>query len=198
MNIVCLGCSYTAGMPDSYYSWPEKLADLRPKDTIYNLAVGGSSLLFSIYILEQIQKLINVDKIIFQITNPHRHTTFEEIKIEDSLIQNNNYIRLDPEIRRKQKILTITPANTKGKWTNDKEKVNWSLTFYKHYSKELGTLQHNIFVNYVKDISTISFAHSQTPKDAQTNIIDNSGHFNNIGHDIIADWINNELERNIY
>jgi len=198
MNIVCLGCSYTAGMPDNYYSWPEKLANLRPSDTIYNLAVSGTSLLFSIYILKQIQKIINVDKTIFQITNPHRQTSFEKIRIEDSFIQNKNYIRIDPDIRKKQKILTITPATTKGKWTENKEKIKWSLNFYKNYSKDLGLLQHNILDNYIKNVATFTFTYSEIPEYAQNNIIDSSGHFNNIGHNIIADWINNELERNIH
>ena len=198
MNIVCLGCSYTAGMPDSYYSWPEKLANLRPSDTIYNLAVGGTSLLFSIYILEQIQKIINVDKTICQITNPHRQTSLEKIKIEDSFIKNKNYIRLDPDIRVKQKILTITPATTKGKWTENKEKIKWSLNFYKNYSKDLGLLQHKILDNYIKNVSTFTFTYSEAPEYAQKNIIDSSGHFSDIGHNIIADWINNELERNIH
>lgn len=197
MNIACLGCSYTAGMPENdWYSWPEKLALIRSADNIYNLAVGGSSLLLSIYILEKFSKLINFDKIIFQVTHPHRWSNV--YNLDSTLNNKKNYYRLDPEIRSKGNIFTITPSDVQGSWSKVYEKINFAKRYYNYYSTDLGDLEHNILINYSKQKSNFVFEYDDIPKEAKESIIDNGGHFDKTGHNIIAKWIHNELERNIY
>lgn len=199
MNIVCVGCSYTSGMPDNYYSWPEKLADLRPNDHIYNLSMGGSSLLFGIYLLEEFQKIQKIDKIIFQITHPHRFTGFRNFKLADSLVDwSSNYTRIDPDVRSKQSVLTITPSTANFKWTVNLEKIKFSHQYYRNYSRELGSIEYNIFSDYISKLADISFSYDQTPKKSREDVIDKAGHFSKTGHEIIARWINDELERNIH
>lgn len=200
MNIACFGCSYTAGMPDNdWYNWPETLAKLRSSDKIYNLAVGGSSLLLSLYLLEEFSKLIKFDKVLFQITHPHRFSSINNLDIRQLQLSNKqNYYRLDPEIRKQGNIVTITPSNSKMQWSNVYEKIKFAKQYYRYYNADLGMLEHNILKNVVKEKSNLSFEYSEIPKEAKEHIIDNAGHFNKDGHDIIARWINNELERNIY
>ena len=199
MNIVCVGCSYTAGMPDSYYSWPEKLANLRQNDTIYNLGIGGASLLLSIYILDTFLKTKKVDEIIFQITHPHRFASIDEtFSINDSLIETDNYIRIDPYIRSYQNIMTVTPGDVTMRWSKVYDKIKFAKQYYRYYSKDLGNLEHNFLVQAVKDKSNFYFSYNDIPENAKKQTIDNAGHFNDQGHNIIAEWINNELERDIY
>jgi hypothetical protein len=196
MNIVCLGCSYTAGMPDDYYSWPEMLAQLRPDDNIYNLAVGGSSLIFSLHMLELFKKDLVADIVIFQITNPHRHTFFKNLKLNFN--QNKNYFRLSPNIRKEQNILTVTPADTTDTWSSISQKISFAKTYYKFYSPTLGDLNFNILKEKTKTVSDFSFVYNDIPAEAQLNTLDEAGHLNANGHNIVANWINNELERDIY
>lgn len=196
MNIVCLGCSYTAGMPDDYYSWPEKLAELRPNDNVYNLAVGGSSLLFSLYTLDLFKKEQTPSIVVFQITHPHRYTFFKNFKL--LFDQNKNYFRLSPNIRQEQNVLTITPADTTDTWSKISNKISFAKTYYKFYSTDLGELDFKILKEQAKTSSNLSFTYDDLPGEARLNTIDDAGHFNKLGHDIIAKWINNELERDIY
>jgi len=199
MNILCLGCSYTAGMPEQYYSWAEKLSKIRSKDKVYNLAIGGSSVTLSLYLLEEFSKLITADIIIFQITHPHRFSRIGDFQVNlDSLYNTNNYYRLDPNIRANTSISTIVPGNARMQWTKDYQKIKFAKNYYRFYSKELGNLEHNILVNAIKEKSNFSFEYNNIPNIARQNVIDDAGHFNNLGHDIIAEWVNNELERNIH
>jgi hypothetical protein len=196
MNILCLGCSYTAGMPDDYYSWSEFLATERPSDNVYNLAIGGSSLLFSIYLLEQFKEELNPDVIIFQITHPYRFTGFDKLSLD--YIQDNNYYRLSPHIRKEQKIFTVTPADVSPNWSLVEQKIEFAKKYYKFYNQGLGILEYNILKNYAGNESTISFTYDDVPKEAKENIIDSAGHFSILGHEIVGEWINGQLERNLH
>lgn len=202
MIIVCLGCSYTAGMPnEDYYSWPEKLAHLRPKDKIYNIAIGGSSLLLSIHLLHEFQKIITPDIIIFQITHPHRFTSIDkDFDIENSLCNTikDNYLRLDPYIRTTQKIMTVTPGDTTMRWSKVYDKIKFAKQYYRYHSNILGNLAHDIFKKQAQSISNFSFEYADIIEDAKKETIDEAGHFNKKGHDLIADWMNNELERSLH
>lgn len=199
MNIVCVGCSFTAGMPDSYYSWPEQLANLRPNNTVYNLGVGGASLLFSIYILDKFLKTTKADKIIFQITHPHRFTSIDEtFSIDDSLKRENNYVRIDPYIRSHQNIMTVTPGDVTMRWSKVYEKIKFARQYYRYYSKDLGNLEHSFLIDAIKNRCNFYFEYNEIPETAREQTIDDAGHFNTQGHNIIAEWINNELERDIH
>lgn len=199
MNIVCIGCSYTAGMPENWYSWPESLANLRPNDTVYNLAIGGSSLILSIYILDSFLKTNTADKVIFQITHPHRFTSIDStFSIDKSLQKENNYIRIDPYVRGYQNLMTVTPGDVTMKWSKSYEKIKFAKQYYRFYSKDLGSLEHNFLIDAVKNRSDFYFEYKDIPEDARQQTMDDSGHFNDKGHNIIAEWINNELERNIH
>lgn len=196
MIIVCLGCSYSAGMPEDYYSWPETLANLRKNDIVYNLAIGGSNLSLQLFLLEKFRENINPDLIVFQIPQAHRFAGFDEIALD--FVVNENYHRLNPEIRSQQKITTITPADTKPIWSTNLNKIKFAQQYYKVYNKELGLLEHDILKAYVNNIAAISFNYDDIPNEAKNNTIDTAGHFSVFGHEIIGEWINNELERNIY
>lgn len=199
MNIICLGCSFTAGMPkNNYYSWAEKLSYLRPTDKIYNLSLGGSSILFSLYLLQEIKKKVAVDFIIFQITQPYRHTGMKDFNFESALItKTQNYTRLDPEIRIKQNILTITTGSTKFRWTANKEKVKFSQDYYRNYSRELGDIEYDIYRKHIKENSNFCFTYNEIIDEAKSKTIDNGGHFNCEGHDLIATWINGIIDEKI-
>jgi|SaaInl5LU_22_DNA_1037371.scaffolds.fasta_scaffold104051_1 hypothetical protein len=199
MNIICLGCSFTAGMPENnYYSWPEKLSYIRPNDNIYNLSLGGSSILFSLYMLQEIKKKVTADCIIFQITHPYRYTGIKNFNFEDAILtKKQNYIRLDPEVRMKQDVLTITPSTTKFQWTLNREKVKFSQDYYRNYSRELGDIEHDVYRKHIKENSNFCFNYAEIIEEAKSKTIDSGSHFNCEGHDLIANWINGIIDEKI-
>ena len=199
MNIICLGCSFTAGMPENnYYSWPEKLSYIRPNDNVYNLSLGGSNILFSLYLLQEIKKKVTADCIIFQITNPYRYTGIKNFNFDDAVLtKKQNYTRLDPEVRMKQNVLTITPSTTKFQWTSNREKVKFSQEYYRNYSRELGDIEHNIYRKHIKENSNFCFNYAEIIEEAKSKTIDNGGHFSCEGHDLIANWINGIINEKI-
>jgi hypothetical protein len=199
MNIACLGCSYTAGMPDDFSNWPEELAKLRPQDNIFNLAVAGSSLLFSLHILQEFKCHLTFDKIIFQITHPHRFTSIKNADMSLSMLtQNKNYYRLDPAIRTQGNIMTVTPGDITMKWSKVYEKIKFAKQYYRYHNNTLGNLEHNILKDVAKKSSHFSFERDEVPEQAKKHLLDDEVHFSLTGHKIIAEWINNELERSIY
>lgn len=198
MNIICIGCSYTAGMPSSYYSWPEKLAKIRPNDNVYNLAIGGASVLLCLYLLSQFKKSYEIDKLIFQITEPHRHSFVSpNFNLETEIVRKENYYRIDPNVRTRENIKTITPGNINFKFTKSARKVDFARQYYNNYSEELGLIQHALFKEHINTLTPNCFSWEEVPEDAKRYLIDEK-HFDTKGHDIIAEWINNELERSIY
>lgn len=96
MNILCLGCSWTAD--NNNISWPSELAKICPNITVYNLAWPGTGLLYSIYMMEKILNSgILIDKVIFQITSDARLTLYKnfEFNLENILDKTSfNYFRL--------------------------------------------------------------------------------------------------------
>jgi hypothetical protein len=199
MNIICLGCSFTAGMPENgYYSWAEKLSYIRPNDNIYNLSLGGSSILFSLYMLQEIKKKVTADFIIFQITQPYRYTSIGDFNFESAILtKTQNYTRLDPEVRLKQNILTVTTGSARYQWTTNKERVKFSQNYYRNYSRELGDIEYDIYKKHIKENSNFCFNYKEIIEEAKSKTIDNGGHFNNEGHDLIAGWINGIIDEKI-
>jgi hypothetical protein len=195
MNIICLGCSFTAGMPEeNYYSWPEKLSYIRPNDNIYNLSLGGSSILFNLYLLQEIKKKVTADFIVFQITQPYRYTSMRDFDFESALItKTKNYIRLDPEVRIKQNVLTVTTGSARYQWTTNKQRVKFSQDYYRNYSRELGDIEYDIYRNHIKENSNFCFNYNEIVDEAKSKTIDNGGHFSCEGHDLIANWINEKI-----
>ena len=52
----------------------------------------------------------------------------KNFNFEDAILtKKQNYIRLDPEVRMKQDVLTITPSTTKFQWTLNREKVKFAM-----------------------------------------------------------------------
>lgn len=199
MNIICLGCSFTAGMPEnSYYSWAEKLSYIRPNDKIYNLSLGGCSILFNLYLLQEIKKTVAVDYVIFQITQPYRHTSMKNFNFESAMLtKSQNYIRLDPELRIKQNVLTITTGSTKYQWTTNKERAKLSQDYYRNYSRELGDIEYDIYRKHIKENSNFCFNYKEIIEEAKSKTIDKGGHFSREGHDLIANWINEIIDEKI-
>jgi hypothetical protein len=195
MNIICLGCSFTAGMPEeNYYSWPEKLSYIRPNDIVYNLSLGGSSILFNLYLLQEIKKKVTADFIVFQITQPYRYTSMRDFDFESALItKTKNYIRLDPEVRIKQNVLTVTTGSARYQWTTNKQRVKFSQDYYRNYSRELGDIEYDIYRNHIKENSNFCFNYNEIVDEAKSKTIDNGGHFSCEGHDLIANWINEKI-----
>ena len=81
MNIATFGCSFTSGLKrEGRYNWVNFYAKKYPQHTFYNLAYPGSSLAFQIFLMKELKKRVQIDKVIFQITTPFRFTYFNDYK----------------------------------------------------------------------------------------------------------------------
>lgn len=86
MNIATFGCSFTSGLKrEGGYNWVNFYAKKYPQHTFYNLAYPGSSLAFQIFLMKELKKRVQIDKVIFQITTPFRFTYFNDYKNFDIL-----------------------------------------------------------------------------------------------------------------
>ena len=71
-TINCFGCSFTQGVCKNLHTWPKALAEKLPSYKIVNYGSGGTSVLWSIYLMEKFSKPDDIA--IFQVTNSRRFT----------------------------------------------------------------------------------------------------------------------------
>ena len=63
-NILCFGCSFTAGI-DKRYSWPMKIAIDNSDMEVYNFGLGGSSPMVSGFLLDAYLKANDKPSFVF-------------------------------------------------------------------------------------------------------------------------------------
>ena len=105
--VACFGCSITGGVyngQEPRESWPLQLSLSRPDLIVYNFGLQGSSVLYTINMIEQAKKQLNPDLIIAQIANPVRITFYSpdfKLNVKRDLLKiSENY--------------HVIPANTDG------------------------------------------------------------------------------------
>lgn len=168
MNILCLGCSWTAGVSMAgNYNWVDALATLAPDHTYYNLAQGGSSLLHSIWVMEHFLKNsgVKIDKIIFQITNEGRVTYYRNL---DNFNINEWLVQTAPNIYRLHikwdRIRAVTYSIASIKPTNpvEEEIFKFAGMYYSSLTPEHQfNLEHRILIEYLKSKVDLLFFHQQ-------------------------------------
>jgi hypothetical protein len=163
-KIVCLGCSFTAGTNSESSSWVKSLAKLHPEHKFYNLALAGSSLLHSIWILEEFLKIDKPDLIIFQITTAARLTYYKEEEIDRNgvfsfmrSIKNYNYMVFPNSI-----VSCINRGTLENRilFNYDKSRILLATMYYSKLSKEKTfDVEYRALFTHVKKISDICFYH---------------------------------------
>lgn len=172
MNILCLGCSWTQGVSHQPLNWVHYLAKALPDHKFYNFALRGSSLMHSVWLLESVLNKqnfnIEVDKIIFQVTNEGRVTTysddFVDINLQD-LVRHRlpirqdvlNYYELDltEDHNIWNKMSTINYATL-----NDKKAPKFAKQYYLNLNRRQHfDIEHKALIEYIRPKVDYMFLH---------------------------------------
>jgi hypothetical protein len=227
MNIACFGCSWTAGIhyriEDSYNNgfadtgennWVRQLSKIMPYHNFYNFAFPGSSIIHSIYVLDQVKKNIPIlfDKIIFQATTEGRFTYYNEP------LNNTDFVIL-PRIKQLEDnyfYLDLT--------MNEVITVNYGTLGYKDHTgfflaeaiysclnpRQTFQYEHRIYLDWLKDKVDLLFFHRKnhcfiegiltiedklTAEEWNKFVIDEGGHFSLNGSKWEATYIKEHINK---
>ena len=171
MNILCLGCSWTAGVNHQPYNWVTALSEMYPEHTFYNCAQSGGSLLYGIWVMEEFLakvKNVKVDKIIFQVTNEGRVTyyyNYENFDINRWLItKSNNLYQLEVDWQNLATINygTLLPENKSSNHNRWRDTYNFANTYYSRLSRNMHfDLEHQALVEYIRPKVDLLFFHKK-------------------------------------
>jgi len=186
-TIATFGCSYTAGHGTSkrrWINWPAELSLLlNDKIKLINCAKGGTSIDYSVHVLETFLKSYKPDIVLFQFTSPRRLSYLPNISPQDDifdLLTYKEYVEKTPchENIKDYCNLTnyykywlkdniewgfITPGSTKSTFSNQK--------LAKHYYSSVGENRisyttYNAYFLYIKtllkDVPHLLLSHDAT------------------------------------
>lgn len=221
MNILVLGCSWTAGTWGDTPNWVTSLSELCPHHTFYNCATAGTSLLHSIFIFEEFMSQVEqhkhkIDKVIFQITNEGRLTSYYNLKkiiISEWLTkEKNNLYRLHIDFNHLGNVNygMLNAKNFSKNFSSSLKLHLFAKSYYKLFTREFTfDLEHKILVSYLKEKTDFLFFH-RDPGIIELNNLpciekelglekfnnfcyDEGKHFNQDGCNWQAHWIKEQL-----
>ena len=168
--IATFGCSYTEGITGSDYNWPAELAMLNNNFEIYNCAKSGTSVDYSLHVLENFLKIKTPDIVLFQVTTPHRFTyiTNTESNIFEIKKYSENYYKFDIKDNKDLGFINAGSMSLKNNmrrgFTNAKTIQEFALLYYKLAGKNvIDKTKFNAYFSYIKkllkDIPHLIIAH---------------------------------------
>jgi hypothetical protein len=222
MNVLCLGCSWTAGINEQRYNWVTALSEMLPEHTFYNCAQSGGSLLYSIWVMEEflanaknVDDPIKIDKIIFQITNEGRLTyyhNYENFDINKWIItKSNNLYQLEVDWQNLASINygTLLPENQSSNHSKWKYIHSFATEYYSRLTRNMHfDLEHRALVEYIRPKVDLMFLHKKDDigipnitsmqdilgdQKFKEYCIDAGSHFNQTGATWQAQYIKNML-----
>jgi hypothetical protein len=222
MNVLCLGCSWTAGVNEQPYNWVTALSEMLPEHKFYNCSQTGGSLLYNIWVMEEflakakhLDNPIVIDKIIFQITNEGRLTyyyDYENFDINRWLInKTDNLYQLETDWQNLGSINygTLLPENQSVNHPKWKHIHSFATEYYSRLTRSMHfDLEHRALVEYIRPKVDYMFLHKRNDigisdvtsmqdifGDQQFNeyCIDRGSHFNMAGAVHQAQYIKNLL-----
>lgn len=201
-KVLILGCSITCGMPDNnFYSWAQKFAEISQCNVI-NMALGGASMQFISYCLKIAKEQYAPNYIIVQKTFPFRVTLVKEkFSVEKHLIRDTeNYWRLDPRLREGGDILTVTPSNAVGMYTNIRPKMQFAKWYFSKNNSEYMSMDYHVYEDYLDRNVNFSFSpdYFKDLSGSKKTKLDKDGHLNQRGSDILAERVYNDIKRDLY
>lgn len=166
MNVFCFGCSFTEGITEQPYTWVHSLAAKYPEHNFYNIALQGSSLAYSLALLNYCRKNIDTlpvkyDKIIFQITGEGRLTIIPELYIKKifldftndlyhwNRISMNNYYKPSLYVQPTKSSFIIC-----NNYANNRNPL--AKLYYKYLSKE-----HNFSIEWLGYVLYLKFLYNK-------------------------------------
>lgn len=181
MKIAVFGCSWTYGVPsnwsrkttaekykhnipqEDFVNWTRELGKIDPSLEIYNYAVPGTSIEFSLGMFERYLKNRYCDLTIFQATRPYRYTYWEENfneRLHFKKFENNVY-QFDYSIL--DHITIVDHHNDTNKIWNYIGKTNKDHDYVKNYflktSDEMFENNYKSILSYINSKADICFSH---------------------------------------
>lgn len=228
MKIVIFGCSWSVGVPRKFSelhkdaaiskpcdydfcSWAKELADLHPEHQITNYALPSSDLTYSVAMLNRVLKNQQYDKVIFQVTIPHRFTYWNDVELEKHFVDFGNYRRFGESILTD--VFLFNPQNaddgTQSNYKSITKKVRDG-KFIKDYLErdidDRAEANHKALTYYAKDHSDFCFSHIPIDfldipnveeklgtEQFKTYVCDDGLHFGDDGNKWQAKWISQNL-----
>ena len=222
--IICFGCSFTNVGPAAEAveadldDWPKYLTSHYRKYNIINLAVGASSLQYTILRANKLLKDYPRDKynykIIIQITSKRRYTPFKDIEyskvIDDDLISlSKNYAKTTQYLDGPQ-IFTLGHINSKfwkNHWWVDKYLRNYSDAYiYQDFfgnillAEKISDFMFFWHDNHELDTYNLEFDNCVIEEVGGYDIVDKlykgdeGFHFNTLGAKKVAEWIKQKTQ----
>jgi len=173
-KIAVFGCSYSAGHGTSLYrwiNWPTELLLLNNDNfKLYNCALGGSSIDYSVFCLHKFLSVIKPDLVLFQFTTPLRYSwiplrqqetnfndfynilTYKDLNIPTEEISTTKYMDLQNynivKIKRDVGWGFITPGST----TSPYSPIKFAKEFYGNVGDNMLDIPKLLsFVFYIKE-----------------------------------------------
>jgi hypothetical protein len=223
MNILCLGCSWTSGLHigdhkgfanSGEINWVRQIAKIMPEHNFYNFAFPGTSVMHSINVLHQSKKLLNFDKVIFQITNEGRYTYYKNlphnfVSLDRVVQENKNYFYLDLTMDQVWNINFGVLNQKVFMREEDKDRFSLAKMWYERFTSTSNfCIEHKVSIEYLKSQVDLLFFHKkdccfidnvQTIQDQILNekwndyVIDDGCHFNLDGCIWQANFIKEKL-----
>ncbi len=199
-TINCFGCSFTQGVCKNLHTWPKALAEKLPSYKIVNYGSGGTSVLWSIYLMEKFSKPDDIA--IFQVTNSRRFTFWkDQLKVKKFLKQvTENYWAFDVDIQN-----YYTQINTGI--LDDPSHKNYKLArkLYLNANDEYLKTSYKVEVDYASRLADFVFSHQKkhnnlisyqeqlSSKEWKASAIDSGGHFSKEASVKQSEWIYKQL-----
>lgn len=175
MNILCLGCSWTAGVNEQPYNWVTALSNIMPENTFYNCSQAGSSLLYSIWVMEEFLAKakqdgvpIKIDKIIFQVTNEGRLTYYHDYENFDInkwiITKADNLFNLEVDWQNLAVINygTLLPENQSPNHNKWKSIHSFAAQYYSRLTRNMHfDLEHRALIEYIRPKVDLMFMHKK-------------------------------------
>jgi hypothetical protein len=210
-EIAIFGCSFSRGVPEvsNFDCWPKHMARKLPNTQIINYAMSGSSLLYSLYALDQYnQKNYNKDRYtIFNCTTPFRFDYIPEgLKLDDFLVDTEitNYKELDI----KKLTYSISSFRYKnflfGNAKKPKEQRQFGKLLVKFFNSQMESIQYKACCTYAEDEADFTWYQREFGANEDKFCVErdygkkwykkyspDNSHFNSAGLEILADKILN-------
>tara|TARA_B110000503_G_scaffold137778_1_gene222631 strand:+ start:1463 stop:2170 length:708 start_codon:yes stop_codon:yes gene_type:complete len=226
MKLAVFGCSWTYGVTvewskkttslkyknnipqDDFVNWTRELGKLCPNFEIYNYAIPGTSIEFSLGMLERYLKNPHCDFIIFQLTRPYRYTYWSQ-DFDETL----HFKKYEPNVSQfdysiLDYVTIIDHHNDNNKIWNVLNKPDIENQYIKKYftntSNEMFENNYKAITSYIKDKVDICFSHESNgltnsvqdtlgDKMFENYWMDEGKHFGIIGAQWQAKWVLDQI-----
>lgn len=210
-KIAVFGCSFSQGLYPNLDNWVKELSVLLPEYEFYNFSLGGSSLMYSIHLFEQIYDSdLKFDITIFQATSVGRFTWWEEHNIFDFLEKySDNLYHIDKKDIANV-VKKINYGTVASKKHVDKNNKKFGIEYYSRLNLDMISIELRSLLEFIDRRVDLLFAH-RSMKDYGLNylsvydelgkhefqkfVIDEGDHFSNQGNRWQAHWILNQLNQ---